>query len=139
MRQQYGKVIDLSNFGDDTANDEEEKHVVQSVAMGHNNDDPLNLSDNTRSMVKQPEHFEQLHTNNIDEMERLCKEIEGSVSGNGKTAAAASIGLTTISGGNLAKDGGMATSAIIKNNPVEEGEDEDEMEGNITRLVEKLE
>ena len=59
MRQQHEKVIDLSNFGTDVANDEEEKHVVQSVATGHNNnEDPLNLSDNTRTMVKQPEHFD---------------------------------------------------------------------------------
>ena len=36
-------------------------------------EDPLNLSDNTRSMVKQPEHLEQKQTNNIDEMEILLR------------------------------------------------------------------
>ena len=60
----------MSNFGDDTANDEEEKQVA--LAM-HNAGDALNLSDITRSMVKQPEHLEQLETNNIDEMERLLQ------------------------------------------------------------------
>jgi len=57
---------------DETANDEEEKHVAKSVTMDHP-DDVLNLSDNTRSMVKHPEHLEQKVTNNIDEMERLLQ------------------------------------------------------------------
>ena len=101
-RQPYGKVIDLSNFGDDTANGEEEKQVVQSAM--HQNDDPLNLSDNTREMVKQPVNLGQAPTNNIDEMERLLQQIDGSANG-GTAAASIGNGLTASAlGGNGSKE-----------------------------------
>ena len=47
--------LNAANFTEVTGN-EEEKQVAKSVIMNH--EDQLNLSDNTRSMVKQPEHLE---------------------------------------------------------------------------------
>ena len=47
--------LNTGNFNDVRGN-EEEKQVAKSVIMNHN-EDQLNLSDNTREMVKQPEHL----------------------------------------------------------------------------------
>lgn len=61
--------------------------MAKSAMMDHS-DDALNLSDNTRSMVKAPDHLEQKETNNIDEMERLLQQIYGGAgSGNGGQSA----------------------------------------------------
>ena len=37
------------------------------------------------------------------------------------------------------KDGGLGASAMVIRNPNENGDDDDENEGNLTRLVDKLE
>ena len=111
--------------------------MAKSVIMNHP-EDQLNLSDNTRSMVKQPEHLEQMVTNNIDEMERLLQQIDGAGSGNGATAAP--IGSSI--GGNGAVNKNGPNSAILggpKDKAPELLVDDDETEGNMTRLVEKLE
>ena len=132
--------LNAGNFNDVRGN-EEEKQVAKSVIMNHN-EDQLNLSDNTREMVKQPEHLEQMVTNNIDEMERLLQQIDGAGSGSGGNAAPVSAsvgganGAVTNNGPNSQINAGGQKDTTSK---APELLDDDETEGNMTRLVEKLE
>ena len=86
-------------------------------------------------MVKQPEHLEQKQTNNIDEMEILLRQIEGTGSGNGGNDAP----VGSISGNGARINKSSVNQGVKDTTNKAEEMDEDETEGNLTRLVEKLE
>ena len=81
-------------------------------------------------------------TNNIDEMERLLQQIDGAGSGSGGNAAPVSAsvgganGAVTNNGPNSQINAGGQKDTTSK---APELLDDDETEGNMTRLVEKLE
>ena len=80
-------------------------------------------------------------TNNIDEMERLLQQIDGAGSGSGGNAAPVSASM----GANGAVTNNGPNSLINAGGPKDTASkapellDDDETEGNMTRLVEKLE
>lgn len=82
-----------------------------------------------------------METNNIDEMERLLQQIDGAGSGSGGNAAQVSASM----GANGAVTNNGPNSLINAGGPKDNSSkapellEDDETEGNMTRLVEKLE